>query len=219
MSETFEIARKNMVINQLRPNKISEENILKIFEKTPKENYLQVSLSKSCYLDKNLDITDNRGYLKNLHLAQIIKYSEISINDKVLHIGGLTGYFSALISSLCAEIHVVEENRELFKLLEHNISKTENTNISLFNHNLLDGLVDKAPFNLIIIDGPIFKISDNLKSQLATNGGRLIYIKKIYDNLGKAYKIIRNENLYSSEYLFDVMSSYQIQEQQEDFKF
>ena len=37
MSETFEIARKNMVVNQLRPNKINEENILQIFEKTPKE--------------------------------------------------------------------------------------------------------------------------------------------------------------------------------------
>ena len=219
MSETFEIARKNMVVNQLRPNKINEENILQIFENTPKENYLDVSLGKNCYLDNNLDITDKRGYLKNLHLAQIIKYSKILPNDKVLHIGGLTGYFSALISSLCKELHVIEENRELFKLLEHNINNTDNTNISLFNHNLLDGLSDKAPFNLIIIDGPIFKITDKLKNQLAMNGGRLIYIKKIYDNLGKAYKIIRNEDLYSSEYLFDVMSSYQIQEQQEDFRF
>ena len=219
MSETFEIARKNMVVNQLRPNKINEENILQIFENTPKENYLDVSLGKNCYLDNNLDITDKRGYLKNLHLAQIIKYSKILPNDKVLHIGGLTGYFSALISSLCKELHVVEENRELFKLLEHNINNTDNTNISLFNHNLLDGLSDKAPFSFIIIDGPIFKITDKLKNQLAMNGGRLIYIKKIYDNLGKAYKIIRNEDLYSSEYLFDVMSSYQIQEQQEDFKF
>ena len=219
MSETFEIARKNMVVNQLRPNKINEENILQIFENTPKENYLDVSLGKNCYLDNNLDITDKRGYLKNLHLAQIIKYSKILPNDKVLHIGGLTGYFSALISSLCKELHVVEENRELFKLLENNINNTNNTNISLFNHNLLDGLSDKAPFNSIIIDGPIFKITDKLKKQLAMNGGRLIYIKKIYDNLGKAYRIIRNEDLYSSEYLFDVMSSYQIQEQQEDFKF
>ena len=219
MSETFEIARKNMVVNQLRPNKINEENILQIFENTPKENYLDVSLGKNCYLDNNLDITDKRGYLKNLHLAQIIKYSKILPNDKVLHIGGLTGYFSALISSLCKELHVIEENRELFKLLEHNINNTDNTNISLFNNNLLDGLADKAPFNLIIIDGPIFNITDNLKKQLAMNDGRLIYIKKIYDNLGKAYKVIRNEDLYSSEYLFDVMSSYQIQENQEGFKF
>ena len=219
MSETFEIARKNMVVNQLRPNKINEENILQIFENTPKENYLDVSLGKNCYLDNNLDITDKRGYLKNLHLAQIIKYSKILPNDRVLHIGGLTGYFSAIISSLCGELHVVEENRELFKLLEHNIGKTNINNISLFNNNLLDGLVGKAPFNLIIIDAPIFKITDKLKKQLAMNGGRLIYIKKIYDNLGKAYKIIRNADLYSSEYLFDVMSRYQIQEQRENFKF
>ena len=43
MSETFEIARKNMVVNQLRPNKINEENILQIFENTPKENQKNVS--------------------------------------------------------------------------------------------------------------------------------------------------------------------------------
>ena len=219
MSEIFEIARKNMVINQLRPNKINEENILNIFENTPKENYLDVDLGKNCYLDNNLDITDKRGYLKNLHLAQIIKYSKILPNDKVLHIGGLTGYFSVLISSLCKKLYVVEENRELFKLLEDNINNTDRINISLFNHNLLDGLADKAPFNLIIIDGPIFKITDNLKTQLVMNGGKLVYIKKINENLGKAYKVIRNEDLYSSEYLFDVMSRYQIQEQQEGFKF
>ena len=30
MSETFEIARKNMVLNQLRPNKINEEKYFKV---------------------------------------------------------------------------------------------------------------------------------------------------------------------------------------------
>ncbi len=219
MSETFEIARKNMVINQLRPNKIKEENILRIFENTPKENYLDLSLSNNCYLDKNLDIIDKRGYLKNLHLAQIIKYSEISFNDKVLHLGGLTGYFSTIISSLCKELLVVEENKKLFYLLQENIKKNNISNIRLFNNNLLDGISSKSPFDLIIIDGPLFDISENLKKQLIRNGGRLIYIKKIYDNLAKAYKIIRNEDLYSSEYLFDVMTNYQIQDKEEDFDF
>ena len=219
MTETFEIARKNMVINQLRPNKINEEKILKIFENIPKENFLDMSLGKNCYIDKNLDITEKRGYLKNLHLAQIIKYSEISPNDKVLHLGGLTGYFSTIISSLSKELLVVEENKELFKLLEQNVKKNNTVNINLFNKNLLEGLSEKSPFDLIIIDGPIYEINDNLKKQLVNNNGRLIYIKKIYDNLGKAYKIIRNEDLYSSEYLFDVMCTYQIQDKKKDFKF
>tara|TARA_Y100000768_G_C23949345_1_gene669308 strand:- start:920 stop:1579 length:660 start_codon:yes stop_codon:yes gene_type:complete len=219
MTETFEIARKNMVINQLRPNKIKEENILKIFGNIPKENYLDASLGENCYLDKNLDITNKRGYLKNLHLAQIIKYSEISIDDKVLHLGGLTGYFSAIISLLCKKLLVVEEDQMLFETLQKNIKKINSRNIELYNQNLLDGLSHKSPYDLIIIDGPMYKIEDSLKQQLMSNGGRLIYIKKIYDNLGKAYKVIRNENLYSSEYLFDVMSNYEIQEKQKDFNF
>ena len=219
MSETFEIARKNMVINQLRPNKINEEDILQIFASIPKENYLDSSLNKNCYLDKNLDIIDKRGYLKNLHLAQIIKYSKISENDKALHLGGLTGYFSALIGSLCKELQVVEEDEELFKVLQQNIIKNNTSNINLFNDNLLNGLPSRSPFDLIIIDGPMYRVSKHLKQQLSRNGGRLIYIKKIYDNLGKAYKITRNGDLYSSIYLFDVMSTYQIQSKEKEFNF
>ena len=219
MSQTSEIARRNMVISQLRPNKINEENILRIFEDIPKEDYLDVSLSKICYLDKNLDITEKRGYLKNLHLAQIIKYSKISYSDKVLHLGGLTGYLSTLISSLCKELLVVEENNELFNLLKQNIDKSNTSNINLFKENLLEGLPSKSPFDLIIIDGPIYKINENIKKQLQNNGGRLIYIKKVYDNLGKAYKVIRNDDMYSSEYLFDVMCTYQIEDKEEEFNF
>ena len=84
MSETFEIARKNMVLNQLRPNKINEENILNIFENTPKENYLDVGLGKNCYLDNNLDNEDKmRDIYSGLSRARghlIIVSNQQSIN-------------------------------------------------------------------------------------------------------------------------------------------
>ena len=74
MRETLDIARRNMVLNQLRPNKIKDENILKSFEITPKENYLNEVLYQNCYVDKNLDVTSKRGYLKNLHLEALPMY-------------------------------------------------------------------------------------------------------------------------------------------------
>ena len=69
MSETFEIARKNMVVNQLRPNKINEENILQIFENTPKENYLDVN---NCEIDKELINKILNERIKGKPLAKII---------------------------------------------------------------------------------------------------------------------------------------------------
>jgi len=219
MSETFELARKNMVLNQLRPNKIKEENILKAFESIPKENYLTDNIQKSCYFDNDIDVTKKRGYLKNLNLAQLIKYSEINRNDRVLHIGGLTGYFSTLLSTLCNELYVLEEDEVLFDLLKKNINQFNNENTYLINGKLNKGLEDKSPFNLIIIDGPVYELPQNIKKQIFNKGGRLTYIKKVNENLGKAYKITRNENLFSTEYLFDVMSKYSIQEKKEQFNF
>tara|TARA_E500000331_G_scaffold44916_1_gene37609 strand:+ start:161 stop:820 length:660 start_codon:yes stop_codon:yes gene_type:complete len=219
MTETFELARKNMVLNQLRPNKIKEENILKAFESIPKENYLTDNIQKSCYFDNDIDVTKKRGYLKNLNLAQLIKYSEINRNDRVLHIGGLTGYFSTLLSTLCNELYVLEEDEVLFDLLKKNINQFNNENTYLINGKLNKGLEDKSPFNLIIIDGPVYELPQNIKKQIFNKGGRLTYIKKVNENLSKAYKITRNENLFSTEYLFDVMSKYSIQEKKEQFNF
>lgn len=219
MSETFELARKNMVLNQLRPNKIKEENILKAFESIPKENYLTDNVQKNCYFDNDIDVTKKRGYLKNLNLAQLIKYSEINKNDRVLHIGGLTGYFSTLLSTLCNELYVLEEDEVLFDLLKKNINQFNNENTYLINGKLTKGLEDKSPFNLIIIDGPVYELPQNIKKQIFNKGGRLTYIKKVNENLSKAYKITRNENLFSTEYLFDVMSKYSIQEKKEQFNF
>ena len=219
MSETFELARKNMVLNQLRPNKIKEENILKAFESIPKENYLTDNIQTSCYFDNDIDVTKKRGYLKNLNLAQLIKYSEINRNDRVLHIGGLTGYFSTLLSTLCIELYVLEEDEVLFDLLKKNINQFNIENTYLINGKLTKGLEDKSPFNLIIIDGPVYELPQNIKKQIFNKGGRLTYIKKVNENLSKAYKITRNENLFSTEYLFDVMSKYSIQEKKEQFNF
>ena len=80
-------------------------------------------------------------------------------------------------------------------------------------------LKPKLPVNLLskiisltkTCDANRFSPGSNKKAKDLILDGTDIYIKKIYDNLGKAYKITRNGDLDSSIYLFDVMSTYQIQ--------
>ena len=63
-----------MVENQLRPNKIKDEEILGIFNETPKEEFFtRRNLEYLSYSDMDITLSINRGYLKNLHIAQLIK--------------------------------------------------------------------------------------------------------------------------------------------------
>ena len=107
--------REMMIENQLRPNKITNLILLDTFNEVSKEKFISSDNLNICYSDQDISVLGNRGYLKNLHLAQILYFADIKKHEKVLHIGGLTGYLSVLISKLCKEIYVTEEDDNSFE--------------------------------------------------------------------------------------------------------
>ena len=215
---SYQKNREMMIENQLRPNKITNSKILKVFDDISKEKFISEDKLNICYSDQDISIVDSRGYLKNLHLAQIIHFSDIKNNDKVLHIGGLTGYLSVLISKLCNQIFVTENDENYVKYIKQNFEENGVKNGYVFKKNSYDGLEECKPFDLIVIDCPQFNINLDLLNQ--TNvGGRIIYIEKINEELSKAYKIFKFENNFSKEFLFDVFSSFALTKKEEGFNF
>ena len=219
MNINFEKARNLMVENQLRPNKIKEKSLLNLFQTIPKEDFVPDTFKANCYFDKDLNILENRGYLKNLHLAQIINYANIQEKNNVLHIGGLTGYLSLIISKLCKKITILEEDKTIYENLNKNIEQLKIDNITIIETSLNDGYSVNSPYDIIIIDCPLYYLNNELIEQVNPKNGKLIYIEKVKDNLSKAYKITRNDNFKSKEYLFDVFSNFSIDQLSEEFKF
>ena len=218
MNVNFEKARELMVENQLRPNKIREEKILNLFKNVPKEIFVKPIDQSICYSDKDFNISIKRGYLKNLHLAQIITNAKIKNTDKVLHVGGLTGYLSVIIGKICNQLVVLENEENNISLLKNNFTINKLDNIKIVNGNLDKGFVEESPYDLIIIDCPIYHLNKIFIDQLSKEG-RLIYIEKINNELAKAYKIIKTKGSFSKEYLFDVFSEFSIDKKNEEFEF
>ena len=214
----FDKNREMMIENQLRPNKITNITLLDTFNRVSKEKFIYEDNLNICYSDQDISIFGNRGYLKNLHLAQILHFADIKNNEKVLHIGGLTGYLSVLISKLCREIFVTEEDKKSLDDINKNFAENKVTNGYVFKNNLVEGLSEKEPFDLIIIDCPQYSINLNLLNQINV-GGRLIYIEKLNNDLSKAYKMTKYKNNYSKDFLFDVFSSFYLEKKEESFNF
>ena len=219
MNFNYQKARELMVENQLRPNKINDLNILNLFKTVPKEKFLPSSITKISYSDVDIKMLSNRGYLKNLHLAQLIKSAEIKKNHKVLHLGALTGYFTVLLSNLCSEVTAIESDNELCDLFKEKINELEIQNIEIINKDFIKGYFEGAPYDRIIIDTPISVVDDSILNQLNENLGKLIIIRKINVNLCKAVSITKNKDSFSEDYLFDVFSEYELFKQQKGFEF
>ena len=219
MNFNYQKARDLMVENQLRPNKIQDANILEVFKAVPKEVFLYEENRAATYSDLDIHLSGNRGYLKTLHIAQLINSANIKKNHKILHIGGLTGYVSVLMANLCKEVIVVEPNSKLKSLLEKNIILQNISNIKIVDGKLDGGFVEESPYDLIFIDSPINHLKDMIKQQLNNELGKIIMIQKVGNYLNYAYKIIKNHNNYTKEYLFDVFTKYELYEESEGFVF
>ena len=210
--------REVMIENQLRPNKITNNDVLQVFMSTSKEKFISEDKINICYSDQDISIKDQRGYLKNLHLAQILHFAEIKNNEKVLHIGGLTGYLSVLIAKLCNKIYVTDNDQEFVENIINNFKNNEVTNGKVIKEEFSEGLKNEEPYDLIIIDCPQYNFNLDLLSQVNV-GGRIIYIEKINEKLSKAYKMIKYEDNFSKVYLFDVFSNFYLTKQEERFNF
>ena len=210
--------REVMIENQLRPNKITNNDVLQVFMSTSKEKFISEDKINICYSDQDISIKDQRGYLKNLHLAQILNFAEIKNNEKVLHIGGLTGYLSVLIAKLCNKIYVTDNDQEFVENIVNNFKNNEVTNGKVIKEEFSEGLKGEEPYDLIIIDCPQYNFNLDLLSQVNV-GGRIIYIEKINEELSKAYKMIKYEDNFSKVFLFDVFSNFYLTKQEERFNF
>ena len=210
--------REVMIENQLRPNKITNNDVLQVFMSTSKEKFISEDKINICYSDQDISIKDQRGYLKNLHLAQILHFAEIKNNEKVLHIGGLTGYLSVLIAKLCNKIYVTDNDQIFVENIIKNFKNNELTNGKVIKEEFSEGLKGEEPFDLIIIDCPQYNFNLDLLSQVNV-GGRIIYIEKINEELSKAYKMIKYEDNFSKVFLFDVFSNFYLTKQEERFNF
>ena len=210
--------REVMIENQLRPNKITNSDVLQAFMNTSKEQFISEDKINICYSDQDIFIKDRRGYLKNLHLAQILHFADIKNDEKVLHIGGLTGYLSVLISKLCNKIYVTDNDQSFVDKIIKNFSNNEVTNGKVFMEEFSEGLKSEGLYDLIVIDCPQYNFNLNLLNQVNV-GGRIIYIEKINEELSKAYKMIKYEDNFSKVFLFDVFSNFYLTKQEEGFNF
>ena len=210
--------REVMIENQLRPNKITNSDVLQAFMNTSKEQFISEDKINICYSDQDIFIKDRRGYLKNLNLAQILHFADIKNDEKVLHIGGLTGYLSVLISKLCNKIYVTDNDQSFVDNIIKNFSNNEITNGKVFKEEFSQGLKSEEPYDLIVIDCPQSNFNLNLLNQVNV-GGRIIYIEKINEELSKAYKMIKYEDNYSKVFLFDVFTNLYLTKKEEGFNF
>lgn len=171
----FELARFNMVEQQIRPWRVFDENVMALLGKIKREEFVQDKYRNIALSDVEIPLPNQQKMLFPRIEARLLQELKLNKQDKVLEIGTGSGYVTALLAKLTDFVYSVEIDALNKAFAIENLTKAGIKNISIIEGDGTHGLEAKSPFSKIFIGGGIEYINESLKKQLKI-GGKLVAI-------------------------------------------
>jgi len=171
-SETgFEAQRHAMVASQLRPNAVSDQRVVLAMATIPREEFLPGSVRELAYFDRLIPLGGGRYANAPMATARLLTQAELEPVDRVLLIGAAGGYTAAVLSTIVAEVVAVEVSPPLLAIARQALRTAGN--VELVEGALQDGWAQRAPYDVLVVDGLVEQLPDDLVAQVR-NGGRVV---------------------------------------------
>ncbi|MEQ8818056.1 MAG: protein-L-isoaspartate O-methyltransferase [Thalassobaculum sp.] len=172
----YALARLNMVESQIRTNKVTDPEVVGAFESVPRELFVPKGKRGIAYADEALEIGSGRYMLEPMVLARLLQAAMPGPSDVALDVACGTGYATALLSRMVSTVVGVDDIDQLVEQGNGLLSGLEIDNAALVAGPLAAGYQKQAPYNVILVNGAVEELPDDLFAQLA-DGGRLVTVE------------------------------------------
>jgi len=164
---------RNQLANVLQAKGIIDKNVLKAVREIPRHLFIDSSFESHAYQDKAFPIAAEQTISMPYTVAFQTQTLEVKAGDKILEIGTGSGYQTAVLLSLNAEVYSIERQRELFKKTSLFLPKLGYKPKRFIFGDGYKGLSEQAPFDKIIVTAGAPFVPKPLLGQLKV-GGRLL---------------------------------------------
>jgi protein-L-isoaspartate(D-aspartate) O-methyltransferase len=165
-----EIARFNMVEQQIRTWEVLDPNVLDVCESVKRECFVPAAFEQLAFSDIEIDLSFKQKMITPKICARAAQALGIKTTDHILEIGTGSGYMSALLSSLGSTVVSFEINETLANAARKNLRAANIQNCTV---NTSDGLQSShGMYDVIMLTGGISCRNPDLEKQLKI-GGRM----------------------------------------------
>ena len=198
-----------MIDGQISTAGVVQEPIIAAFNSIPRELFVPERLSNIAYSDEDIDIGQGRFLIEPIVYAKMIQAANPCETDVVLDIGVGSGYSSAILSSLVTTVIALEHNKRQMDRATKLWAQLGACNIALIEGALTKGVPEQAPYSLIIINGAVEHVPQNIIDQMEVGGRLVAVVKKARQSVGCATLFIKSSAAnIASKKLFDAATPF-----------
>ena len=187
--------KENIVINnQLLPNNITNESVLKLFRLIDKVSFFNEADKSMANVDDNFFFNEKRFVLKNSIIGKLLNLIIDNNYSNALNVGSSTGFTSAILSQISSFVISLESDKSLHEKEKKNLKIHEIENVKSVNEKLNNGYKNSMPYDLIFINGCLSESPKIFLDQL-DSVGRLVCIESIDFHIKKIVQYFKKSKI------------------------
>ena len=165
-----EQARQNMLNNQIRACDVLDENLLALFEDTPREYFVPKAYRDLAFADTNIPIGLGQVMMTPFDEGQLLQALAIQASDTILEIGTGSGYLTALLAKLGNQVTSVDIFAEFTENAAAKFKEFGIANVELATGDAAQGWQEKSHYDVIVITGSLPFLPEAYKHILKPEG-------------------------------------------------
>lgn len=169
----FEAARLEMVARQIRDRGIRDERVLNAMRAVPRHLFVPAEFVSRAYSDEPLPIGVGQTISQPFMVAAMAEALSLQGHERVLEIGGGSGYQAAILSQLAFEVIAIEARPLLAAVASERIDRLEYHNVRVQTGDGSGGWPPCAPYETILVTAAAPMVPQPLLDQLV-EAGRLV---------------------------------------------
>lgn len=164
---------RNKLVQNLEKKGISDTNVLQAIKQIPRHLFLDSSFEDFAYQDKAFPIAAGQTISQPYTVAFQSQLLQVEKNQKILEIGTGSGYQTAVLVAMGANVYSIERQHELYKKTSVFLPKLGVRAKLLSFGDGYKGLPTYAPFDSILVTAGAPYVPQALLAQVKI-GGRII---------------------------------------------
>ena len=149
---------------------ICDGRVLDAMGRVPRERFVPDHLASEAYADRALPIGDGQTISQPFIVARMTELLHPRSGDRVLEVGGGSGYQAAVLSLLVGSVVSVERNATLAATEAARLADLGYANVRVVHGDGSQGYADAAPYDGILIAAAAPSIDPELVAQCAPSG-------------------------------------------------
>jgi protein-L-isoaspartate(D-aspartate) O-methyltransferase len=177
-----ELARFNMIEQQIRPWDVLDPVVLELLASMRREDFVPAAYRSLAFVDTQVPLLPGAPggtcMLEPKVEARLLQELKLQRHEKVLEIGTGSGFMAALLAHRSMHVHTLECRSELAQMAREALRRNGVLNATV--HEVTpaqgaSGLAAEGPFDAIVLSGSVAEVPRGLLEQLKP-GGRLVAV-------------------------------------------